>query len=159
MPLPPLSPLQPLHMKPASNASSSVSPDISSSGPSDAMDGKTLEQIREALIERWKLIGSKTELRGEIPDEDTSAPSAELIDIAQGLEQSGRDASIHEKSHRDLLAIERALAKFSNGHFGICEDCEREIPARRLSVLPQARLCAHCQAIEERQLSRIQPRR
>jgi DnaK suppressor protein len=118
------------------------------------MDGKTLEQIRETLLERWKRAGKKPELLDEIIDTEVQSPSAEIIDIAQGLEQSGRDASIIERSHRDLLAIEKALAKLSTGNFGICEDCEKEIPARRLSVLPQARLCAQCQAVEERMNSR-----
>ncbi len=119
-----------------------------------SMDGKTLEQIRETLLERWNRFDKKSDFDLEAIDTVIYPPSAEIIDIAQGLEQSGRDASIGEQSRRDMLAIEKALAKMSTGHFGICEDCEKEIPPRRLSVLPQARLCAHCQALEEKQSSR-----
>jgi DnaK suppressor protein len=119
------------------------------------MDGKTLEQIRETLLERRKSVGQKTERQTDgATDTEIDSPSTEIIDIAQGLEQSGRDATITEQSHRDLIAIEKALSKLSSGQFGICEECEREIPPRRLSVLPQARLCAHCQALEERLNSR-----
>jgi phage/conjugal plasmid C-4 type zinc finger TraR family protein len=100
------------------------------------MDGKTLEQLRNSLIE-------------------ISAPQAEIIDIAQSLEQLGRDTSLAEQERRELLAVERALAKMASGSFGICEECAEEIPQRRLMVLPEARLCAHCQAYEERQNSRI----
>jgi DnaK suppressor protein len=80
--------------------------------------------------------------------------SAEIIDIAQALEQLGRDTSLKEAERRELLAVEKALAKMATGSFGICEDCGEEIPQKRLMVLPEARLCAHCQAYEERQASR-----
>ncbi|MDR3607422.1 MAG: TraR/DksA family transcriptional regulator [Oligoflexia bacterium] len=115
-----------------------------------SMDGKTLEQIRETLLERRKRIDRLAERAAEEPDTTINPPPAEIIDIAQGLEQGDRDAKLHEQGRQELLAVERALSKMSTGHFGICEDCGEEIPARRLSVLPQARLCANCQAFEEK---------
>ncbi len=54
-----------------------------------------------------------------------------------------------------LPAHLRTLAKLSTGNFGSCEDCGEEIPAKRLMVLPEARLCAHCQTFEERQNARM----
>jgi DnaK suppressor protein len=80
--------------------------------------------------------------------------SAEMIDIAQTLEQIGRDASLQEQERREAVAIERALAKMASGSFGICEDCSEEIPAKRLMVVPSARLCAQCQTFQEKQSSR-----
>jgi len=80
--------------------------------------------------------------------------SAEIIDIAQSIEQIDRDKSLAEQERRDLYAIERALTKMATGAFGVCEECDEEILARRLMVLPEARLCARCQAFEERQQGR-----
>jgi DnaK suppressor protein len=120
------------------------------------MDGKTLQQIRDALLVRWKRIGRDTKNRqNEVADEGYMANArAEVIDIAQTLEQIGRDTSLQEAERRELLAIERALAKMATGSFGICEECGEEVPSQRLVVLPEARLCAHCQAFEERQNAR-----
>lgn len=115
-----------------------------------SMDGRTLEQIRNLLLTRWTRIdqASRPEIRDMMDDE--TPPSAELIDIAQALEQVGRDASLKEVERRELVAIERALAKMSTGSYGVCEDCQDEIPAKRLMVLPEARLCANCQMFKER---------
>ena len=117
------------------------------------MDGKTMQQIREALLARWKKLGT---FQGRDVDFQTDMYSqqAEIIDMAQALEQIGRDTSLQEAERRELLAIEKALAKMATGNFGICEDCSEEIPFKRLMVLPEARLCANCQAYEERQNAR-----
>lgn len=117
------------------------------------MDGKLMKQVRDALLERRRQIGSDLEREREssIMMEDAST---ELVDIAQSLEQFDRDASLAEQERRELNAIEHALGKLMSGSFGICEDCEEEIPPRRLMIIPQARLCAHCQEFEERQHGR-----
>jgi DnaK suppressor protein len=119
------------------------------------MDGKTLEQIRESLMQRWKKVEKSTELQSLEDLDASNTPQAEIIDIAQSLEQLGRDASLQQQERRELVAIERALAKMSTGSFGICEDCGEAIPPKRLMVLPEARLCAICQTYEERQNARI----
>jgi DnaK suppressor protein len=116
------------------------------------MDGQTLEQIRNLLLARYTRFGNSGVSDRESVDEANS--SAEIIDIAQALEQLGRDTSLKEVERRELLAVEKALSKMATGSFGICEDCGEEIPAKRLMVLPAARLCANCQAFEERQNAR-----
>lgn len=117
------------------------------------MDGNTMEQVRAMLLERWKRIEQSAHLDGT-PAEDSEA-QAEMIDMAQSLEQIGRDTSLAEQGRRELLAIERALAKLASGDFGSCEDCGEEIPSKRLLVLPEARLCTNCQAYEERMSARV----
>jgi DnaK suppressor protein len=117
------------------------------------MDGKTLQQIRELLTNRWQSLGiGLAQSLAESSNQDTH--QAEIIDIAQSVEQIGRDASLKEVERKELAAIERALAKMSTGNFGVCEECNEEISAKRLMVLPEARLCAHCQTYEERQNQR-----
>ncbi len=118
------------------------------------MDGKIMQQIRNALLARWQKMGSASEKAAEAHN-DLYVAHAEIIDIAQTLEQIGRDTSLQEAERRELLAIERALAKMATGNFGICEECGEEIPSKRLIVLPEARLCANCQAFEEKQNARI----
>ena len=118
------------------------------------MDGKTVQQIREVLLDRWRRIEAAQGRHAEAQSEMQTA-HAEIIDIAQALEQIGRDTTLKEAERRELLAVEKALAKMSTGSFGVCEDCSEEIPFKRLMVLPEARLCAHCQAFEERQNARM----
>jgi DnaK suppressor protein len=122
------------------------------------MDRQTLGKIKNLLIERsGRQDGSIQSDLSSIEDEHPE--SAEIIDIAQALEQMGRDTSLQEAQRRELLAVEKALSKMDTGSFGLCEDCGDEIPSKRLMVLPEARLCAICQAFEEKQNQRSRPNR
>jgi DnaK suppressor protein len=42
------------------------------------------------------------------------------------------------------LRTERALAKLDEGSYGVCDNCERQIPAGRLRVAPASSLCVEC---------------
>ena len=120
------------------------------------MDEKITRQIRGELVERRRRImdtiqRSQSSLADGGGDDEKVA---EIIDMAQNLEQIDRDKSMAEQERRELAAIDRALGKISSGEFGVCEECDEEIPSRRLLVLPEARLCARCQTFEERQQGR-----
>lgn len=116
------------------------------------MDGDTLKRIRDALLNRRQRIhGAAPPILDEPAD---AGAQAEIIDIAQALEQIDRDTSLAEQERRDLAAIERALGKLALGSFGICEGCDEEIPHKRLLIVPEARFCAKCQAYEEKVQSR-----
>ncbi|MGK5082868.1 TraR/DksA C4-type zinc finger protein [Bdellovibrionota bacterium FG-1] len=120
------------------------------------MDGITIERVRELLMQRWRAI-DQSAVNNEGVTGVEMLQQSEMIDLAQSFEQMGRDSSLKEQERRELLALERALSKLSAGGFGTCETCGQEIPARRLMVLPEARLCAHCQSYEERQAARTRP--
>jgi DnaK suppressor protein len=116
------------------------------------MDGSTLQKIKTNLLNRLHQIDSSAEREKEIGATlEMVGNQAEMIDLAQTIEQIDRDSSLAEQERREIIAIEHALAKMAMGSFGVCEDCEEEIPSRRLLVLPQARLCAKCQEFEEKQ--------
>src|SRR5436309_9080443 len=44
-----------------------------------------------------------------------------------------------------LRQVNEALRLLEGGQYGICQECERPIPARRLQVLPWAKYCVRCQ--------------
>lgn len=117
------------------------------------MDGSTMKKIRDDLLKRRHAIGLDLQ-RGMGEGIELSANQAEMIDMAQAIEQLDRDSSLADQERRELMEIEKALAKMATGSFGTCEDCSEEIPPKRLMIVPQARLCAGCQAFEERQQGR-----
>ena len=54
-----------------------------------------------------------------------------------------------EKQIREKLAdVEYALAKFTEGTYGNCENCGKPIAAERLEALPQAKLCVACKELQ-----------
>ena len=78
-----------------------------------------------------------------IADEDEQA----LSEMLQTL------ASQRNKQQGELLAqIDRALGKLEREPdlVGLCEECEEEIDARRLKLMPYATLCAECQQTRDK---------
>ncbi len=47
--------------------------------------------------------------------------------------------------HWLLGEIEDAIQRLAAGGFGVCEDCQVEIPSGRLETIPYARRCVTCQ--------------
>jgi DnaK suppressor protein len=82
-----------------------------------------------------------------VADEDAQA----LSEMLQVL------ASQRNRGQAELVGrIDRALRKLAEApeDFGLCEDCEEEIDARRLAVMPYATRCPACQAKAEPRLGR-----
>ena len=53
--------------------------------------------------------------------------------------------SLQEKRNRERQMIDEALVSLEEGTYGICVECDTEISAKRLAVMPFARLCVECQ--------------
>ena len=47
-----------------------------------------------------------------------------------------------------LERTDRALAKLDEGSYGICDNCGKPIPERRLEAMPDSVLCVACAALE-----------
>lgn len=58
----------------------------------------------------------------------------------------------HQGSQRRRVVrrIQSALTRIDDGTFGLCSDCGKEIPIRRLEALPWTDCCVHCQEMRER---------
>lgn len=57
-----------------------------------------------------------------------------------------------------LADINAALQRIRNGTYGLCHQCDTAIPRDRLTALPMARLCMHCQRMQEVQVRRTASR-
>lgn len=119
------------------------------------MKAHDLKKVRDILLERRDRIDKSFEqarVTGSIMD--IVGNQAEIIDLAQAMEQLERNRSLAEQERRERVMLEFALAKLATGSYGTCEDCDEKILERRLFAVPMARLCARCQEIEERLQSR-----
>ena len=74
-----------------------------------------------------------------VADEDAQALS-EMLQAISSTRNKGQAAM--------LQRIDRALLKLRDAPagYGLCEECEEPIAARRLQLMPQATLCAPCQS-------------
>ena len=75
---------------------------------------------------------SRTPPHGDDGDRSMAATDDEIV-----IQLQQNDAKL-------LRAIEKALGRIAAGEFGICSDCEEEIPGTRLAAVPWTRVCVRC---------------
>ncbi len=106
---------------------------------------KLLEKLRrEALAQGPARVEPNRRDAAEVgvADEDAQALSEMLqaISSQRNREQAGR-----------VARIDRALRRLADqpDEYGVCEECGEEIARGRLSAMPEATLCAECQAARD----------
>jgi len=101
-----------------------------------------LEQRRAELLSsiRRQLLESDNQtyidLAGRVHDSAEEAVADLLADIGF----AGIDREVSEVGD-----IEQALIRLATGVYGICIDCQADIPFERLSAYPTAKRCLACQ--------------
>jgi len=100
---------------------------------------------------RDRLTTQKAELTAEL--ERMAAPPEETGNISFGKRvgegtSMAVDRLVQVEAYDQLRAllddVGRALEKFDESTYGLCDRCGVEIPPERLEVLPWAVLCVHC---------------
>lgn len=119
------------------------------------MDADRLAALRARLVDLRRSLVDEGDLRIEPaqrdvitrPDED-EAPLAEMSQVIASNRNRERAES--------LRGIDDALRRMADDpeSFGLCEGCDEPIPEARLVLLPHVRLCAECQADDERERDR-----
>ncbi len=71
-------------------------------------------------------------------------------DIASGSVQNELKLNLTGLQRKKILALEEALSRLKNGHFGICRNCEEPISEKRLSFVPESLYCIDCQGRMEK---------
>jgi DnaK suppressor protein len=81
----------------------------------------------------------------------TGEPSGDIYDQASSERDRELGLLLGDREREKLHSIDEALLKIQDGEYGICEECEEEIPLGRLKVMPFARYCVKCKADIEKQ--------
>jgi len=111
-----------------------------------------LKKIRAPLeSEKKRLLGELEQLNAEgRPSEerrDGSPFGKREEEATESLELEKRLAM--ERRIKDQLGdIEIAMTKFETGKYGLCETCGKPIESARLELLPAARQCMNCKALQ-----------
>jgi DnaK suppressor protein len=56
---------------------------------------------------------------------------------------------LKEREQKQLKVIDAALGRLDDNTYGICDDCGKEIPYKRLKVLPMTMQCVPCKSQQE----------
>jgi len=110
------------------------------------------------LTLRQRLVAKRNELLASLAFQGADRQSQDRITEEDWGPQSHEEFISTCVNHLDFLTLRQvnaALERTSNGHFGICMDCEEPISQRRLEVIPWAEYCIQCQdrhAMDESEL-------
>ncbi|WP_298434322.1 TraR/DksA family transcriptional regulator [Geobacter sp.] len=101
---------------------------------------KTKEEILAGISKAMK-SGSET---------PTGEPTGDIYDQASSERDRELGLLLNDRERDKLRQIDEALLRIEDGEYGICEECEEEIPLGRLKVMPFARFCVRCQSEMEK---------
>src|ERR1700692_4605013 len=93
---------------------------------------KTLQARRAELC---KTLADEVKNLRDLEAWDATGDSADAAFEADSDEGSSQLAQLDS---RELSQIERALARLKQGKYGICENCQKNIPLTRLNAHPSA---------------------
>ncbi len=115
------------------------------------MDAEKLAHYREILTRQLR---QHTELVRENQSDALEMAAADdgVKDVADMSVQDVNQEIEYRLSEREsqmVADIDQALLRIDEGSYGTCARCGREIPERRLEVVPTARYDAECQSVIE----------
>ncbi len=119
-------------------------------------DRKWLRGVRAALVDR------RDEMLSVV--QSTKAQMAQrggdLADVSDRASEGFEDelaVGLMAIEAAQLEDVEGAIHRIDHGRYGLCEDCEKPIPRKRLEVLPFARRCLACEGTSERMVRTHSP--
>jgi DnaK suppressor protein len=75
-----------------------------------------------------------------------SEPSGDIYDQASSERDRELGLLLGDREREKVHAIDEALLRIEENEYGICEECEEEIPLGRLKAMPFARHCVKCKS-------------
>jgi DnaK suppressor protein len=102
---------------------------------------------RDEIIQKLKsvLLAERSRLRNDDVGVITSVElRGDSYDISSAIEEVEMSMTLRSMDSSKLNDIEFALERIENGTYGVCIDCGKNIPIRRLCALPFASKCVGC---------------
>lgn len=104
--------------------------------------GLDLSSIKDCLLsQKSEILNRGTEFKM------TQASSEKFSDEVDSTSQeliNNVSIHLHERERKSLYLIDKALAKFADNTYGLCESCHDQISLKRLQARPLASLCISC---------------
>lgn len=98
-------------------------------------------EIQQMLIAKRDELSQRLE---RIKENVTGGHSADSQEQAQELENAEVVDALGNETRLELNKIAKALDQLKHGTYGICVDCDEEIPMARLKAYPFADRCIRC---------------
>ena len=113
------------------------------------MNKTALKEVKEKLIAERALLIEK--LKGnDLSVDDSETPDP--VDLAVRNYSKNVMLAVSENETKQLALIDEAIARVDDKEYGACQNCEKDINAKRLAAIPWARYCLDCQSLLEQGL-------
>lgn len=117
-----------------------------------------LETIRRMLEERRSgLMNTQRGMGEELEALKAADRDPEYEETAQVAQAEYTLATMQENHQREIEQVDAALTRLSDGSYGVCVDCDMDIPFDRLLAVPFSLRCADCATAREAHLNRGHP--
>lgn len=113
------------------------------------MDKKTIAGFKKTLIALKQQLAGDHEKIVDASSEEFGADLPDVNDEAARTMSRRILLEIGDKNFDALNQVNEALDRIENGEFGVCAECEEDIPVKRLELLPFAEFCVECQERQE----------
>jgi RNA polymerase-binding transcription factor DksA len=113
-----------------------------------------LNDIRKHLEEEKTQTAARIEeLTAQDPFNDPERTNDNAASDSDATEESTHDrfAAMLEQQRAQIVAIDEALMRISQGTYGYCTNCKQMIDTDRLAILPTATLCLACESQKKKQ--------
>jgi DnaK suppressor protein len=127
---------------------------IATKASDSTISPQLVSRIEAKLKERFDVLQAMKAQANKEAAAEIEETRPDEVDAASALESAESSRMMAETLRLELIKISDALDRIRAGSFGTCEDCDSQIPAKRLEIRPEARLCVDCQAEEERHFGR-----
>jgi DnaK suppressor protein len=95
------------------------------------------------------LVDGLTSSEHELNALRESGRDPEYEETAQAASAEYTLAQLIEGHRREIKQIDGALERLDDGSYGLCMDCELEIPPERLHAMAYTLRCADCATLQE----------
>jgi DnaK suppressor protein len=124
------------------------------------MEGLTPEQLEYF---KKKLLGKKTDIEAQLnvfakksdkardeyatvfPQIDNDVTVGDAEEGAEEVTEYENNLGLERELEGNLVAINEALERITQGTYGICTNCNRLMTIERLEAMPEATLCIDCE--------------
>ncbi len=104
-----------------------------------------LERERKRIADELEQLRASIRPAGERRE---GSPFGKREEEATESLEFERRLALEKRILEQLAEVVRALEKFEEETYGVCDNCGQPIEPARLEALPQARLCLNCKAKE-----------
>ena len=116
------------------------------------MNAELLHTLKESLEKEKRLIEQELadfatkdkKASGNWKSSYPRVPEGNEEEAADEVEEYEERISVEQKLETRLKEINAALLRISQGSYGTCKTCGKEVEKERLMAAPSARTCEHC---------------